>query len=98
MIPKPMEEDLCGKKYHVVTHMGSAIMWNGRSYMSKPGEVQCGINANNDLVVCYINMKATVISHMSKRVSGFIHPEDVTNASNTHTNTSKSTQKTSVDR
>lgn len=54
-------------QYDNIRHVGSAIMWSGSSYMSKPNEVSFGINANNDLVAHYYKTNSTVIHHYLKK-------------------------------
>ena len=60
-------------KYDQVKHVGSTIMWQGQSYMSKPGEVLFGVNSNNDLVAHYYKNNATVIHHVRGS-----HPKNLT--------------------
>lgn len=61
---RPMETPDILAKYDKVVHMGGTIMWCGKSYTSKPGEVHCGTNRNNDLVVHYIKTNTTVTHHL----------------------------------
>lgn len=60
-------------KYDHVRHVGSAIIWNGCSYMNKPGEVVHSVNENKDLVVHYYNTNTTVTHYQRKGLCNGVH-------------------------